>query len=58
MSVAIEFAGRDKVSIRGSQVELSKFILSSDMGDWAFWLDDHFKLVRLLNDGGTEVVRD
>lgn len=58
MSVTLEFAGRDKVSIRGTQVELGKFILSSDMGDWAFWLDDQFKLVRLLSDGGTEVVRD
>jgi hypothetical protein len=58
MSVAIEFAGRDKVSIRGSQVELSKFMLSTESGDWAFWLDDHLKLVRLLNDGGTEVLRD
>ncbi|HET8823747.1 MAG TPA: hypothetical protein VFM77_01350 [Terriglobales bacterium] len=60
MSVAIEFAGLDKISIRGSEVELSKFVLSSEMGDWVFWLDgnNHFKLVRLLNDGGTEVVRD
>ncbi len=58
LSVAIEFAGRDKVSIRGAQVELSKFVLSSEAGDWAFWLDDKLKVVRLLNDGGTEVVRD
>lgn len=58
MAVAIEFAGRDKVSIRGSEVELSKFLLSSENGDWAFWLDDHLKLVRLLSDGGTEVIRD
>ncbi len=58
MAVAIEFAGRDKVSIRGAEVELSKFVLSSEAGDWSFWLDDHLKLVRLLSDGGTEVVRD
>lgn len=58
MAVTIEFAGRDKVSIRGSEMELSKFLLSSENGDWAFWLDDHLKLVRLLSDGGTEVVRD
>ena len=58
MAVTIEFAGRDKVSIRGSEVELSKFMLGTESGDWAFWLDDHLKLVRLLSDGGTEVVRD
>jgi hypothetical protein len=60
MAVAIEFAGLDKIAIRGTEVELSKFVLSTEMGDWVLWLDgkDHFKLVRLLNDSGTEVVRD
>lgn len=58
MSVAIEFAGREKVTLRGTEVELSKFLFTSDSGDWSFWLDDHLKLVRLVNDSGTEVVRD
>lgn len=58
MSVSIEFAGRDKVNIRSSQRELSRFLLKSESGDWAFWLDDQLKMVRLLNDGGTEIVRD
>jgi hypothetical protein len=58
MSVSIEFAGRDKLSLRGAEQEFSKFILKSEIGDWTFWLDDQFKLVRLLTEGGTEVVRD
>jgi hypothetical protein len=58
MAVSIEFAGRDKFSFRGAEHEFSKFILKTEVGDWAFWLDDQFKLVRLLNDGGTEVLRD
>jgi len=58
MSVSIEFAGPDKINIRSSQRDLSRFVLKSETGDWAFWLDDQFKLVRLLNDGGTEIVRD
>ncbi len=58
MSVAIEFAGREKVRVRGTERELSKFLLTSEGGDWALWLDDQLKLVRLLNDGGTEVLRD
>ena len=58
MSVTIEFAGRDKLNLRGAQQELSKFMLKSDDGEWAFWLDDQLKLVRLLNDTGTEIVRD
>jgi hypothetical protein len=58
MSVSIEFGGRDKISFRGAEHEFSKFILKTEVGDWAFWLDDQFKLVRLLNDSGTEVLRD
>ena len=58
MAVSVEFAGKDKVTIRGKEQELSHFILRSDVGDWAFWLDDQLKLVRLVADGGTEVVRD
>jgi hypothetical protein len=58
MSVAIEFAGREKLTLHGAERELSKFLLSSETGDWAFWLDDQLKLVRLANDSGTEIVRD
>jgi len=58
MAVSIEFAGRDKLTIRGTEHEFNRFVLRSENGDWAFWLDDQFKLVRLLADNGTEVVRD
>lgn len=58
MSVSMEFTGRDKVTIAGTQRDLSHFVLSSEVGDWTFWLDDSFKLVRLVDDSGTEVVRD
>lgn len=56
--VSIEFTGKDKVIIRGAEQELSRFVLRSETGDWAFWLDDQFKLIRLLGDNGVEVVRD
>jgi len=58
MLVSIEFSGRDKVKIGTSQRDLSRFLLKGETCDWAFWLDDQFKLVRLLNDGATEIVRD
>jgi hypothetical protein len=58
MSVGIEFMGRDKITYHGAPQDFSRFVLSAETGDWVFWLDDHFKLVRLLNDSGTEVVRD
>ena len=59
MAVTIEFAGRDKVSIHGADRDLIRFVLRTEVGDWAFWLDDQLKLVRLLAEGeGTEVLRD
>lgn len=56
--VSIEFAGRDKVTIRGKEQELLHFILRAETGDWTFWLDDQFKLIRMQADGGVEIVRD
>ena len=58
MSVAVQFTGREKLNIRGAEREYSRFLLTSETGEWAFWLDDQFKLVRLLDSGGTEVLRD
>ena len=58
LSVSVEFAGRDKITWHGAEHEFSHFVLSSESGDWSFWLDDDMKLVRLLSDGGVEVVRD
>jgi hypothetical protein len=61
MSVTLEFAGREKVTIRGVERELNRLDLKSDSGDWALWLDDqdnHFKLQRMSSGDKTEVVRD
>jgi hypothetical protein len=58
MLVSIEFSGKDKVTVRGAERDLSRFMLRSETGDWAMWLDDSFKIVRLLGDNGIEVVRD
>jgi len=57
--LSLEFSGRDKVSIRGAERELNKFVLRSEGGDWTMWVDDQFKLQRILITGdATEVVRD
>ena len=61
MSVSVEFTGREKLTVRGTERDLLRFDLKTEAGDWALWLDDHdqFKLVRLLAQiEGTEVVRD
>jgi hypothetical protein len=55
----VEFAGREKVSIRGQERELNRLDLKSDAGEWSLWLDDQFKLMRIVVPGeDTEVVRD
>ncbi len=57
--VSVEFTGREKVPVHGAERELNHFVLKSDAGEWSLWLDDQFKLVRILVPGdNTEVVRD
>lgn len=59
LPLTVEFTGRDKIAIRGTEKELNKFILRSEGGDWTMWLDNQFKVQRILIPGdNTEVVRD
>jgi hypothetical protein len=57
--VSLAFTGKEKIPVRGVERELNHFVLKSDAGDWSLWLDDQFKLVRILVAAdNTEVVRD
>ncbi len=57
--VSMAFTGKEKIPVRGVERELNHFVLKSDAGDWSMWLDDQFKLVRILvASDNTEVVRD
>jgi hypothetical protein len=59
ISVTLEFAGREKVTIRGAEIELNRLDLKGESGTWTLWVDDQYKLQRILiQDGNTEVVRD
>jgi hypothetical protein len=59
LPLSVEFTGRDKITIRGTERELNKFILRSEGGDWTMWLDNQFKLQKILiPSDSTEVVRD
>ena len=58
-AVSMQFAGKEKVPVRGVERELDHFVLKSEAGDWSMWLDDQFKLVRIVvASDNTEVVRD
>jgi len=59
MLVGVQFDGRDTVSIHGKDRELNRFDLKSETADWQLWLDDDYKVVRMvIPDQGTEIVRD
>jgi hypothetical protein len=59
LSVGVEFAGTDKVSIRGVERELNRLNLKIESTEWSMWLDDQFKLQRILIPSeNTEVIRD
>jgi len=59
MPLTVEFTGREKIAIRGAEMELNKFILRSEGGDWTMWLDNQFKLQKILiPSDSTEVLRD
>ena len=55
----IEYLGREKLALKGSEREFNKLELKADSGTWLLWLDDDFKLQRILiEDEKTEVIRD
>jgi hypothetical protein len=57
--ISMEFAGREKVSLHGSEQELIKLELKSETGDWDLWLNDQLMLQRItILSEKTEVVRD
>lgn len=59
-SLTAEFMGREKLTLKnGQQQELNKIELQSDGGSWQLWLDDQFKVIRMVIVGeSTEVDRD
>ncbi len=57
--VNVEYAGKEKVRIRGEERELDRFNLTGDGIDWRLWLDQNYRLVRIvIASENTEVVRD
>lgn len=57
--ITVEFSGKEKVTMHGTELDLYRFDLKGETGDWAFWMDDQFKLVKIvIADSNTEVLRD
>jgi hypothetical protein len=57
--LAAEYLGREKITFKGSEREFNKVEFKNDAGVWQLWLDDQFKLERILiPSDNTEVIRD
>ncbi len=57
--VSLEYRGRERVMIHGSERELDHFALTSDGVEWGLWLDPAYKLQRIVVPSEkVEVVRD
>src|SRR5262245_8057961 len=58
-TITMEFSGREKIIVRGVEQELNRFLLKSEEQEWQLWLNDQYKLIRILiASENTEVVRD
>lgn len=58
-TVSMQFMGREKVTLRGVEQELSRFLLKNDDQEWVLWLNNQHMLVRvLIASENTEVLRD
>ncbi len=57
--VNVEYKGKEKVTIRGAQVELIRVDLSSEDTEWSLWMDANYKVMRMVMAGAnTEILRD
>lgn len=57
--VSMEYVGREKVRVRGQERDLIRFNLTGEGMDWGLWMDDSYKLIRIvIAADSTEVVRD
>lgn len=58
-ALSAEFLGREKVALKSGPQDLLKLELKSEMGTWQLWLDEQFKVMKMLVVGeNTEVERD
>jgi hypothetical protein len=54
--LSAEFLGREKVNLKSGPQDLLKIELKNDAGTWQLWLDDQFKVMRMMVVGENTVV--
>ncbi len=59
MQVSVSYAGQDKVNIKGSDMDLSRFEMKFDGNSWMVWVDQAYKIQKIaIAADNTEVFRD
>lgn len=59
VEVSIEYKGPEKITIKGTEMQLSRFDLDVDGVQWSLWMDSDYKVQRIVvPDSHTEVLRD
>lgn len=57
--LSAEYIGREKIVYKGTPQEFNKIEFKTEAGNWQIWLDDQFKVMRMVVEGdNTEVIRD
>ncbi len=57
--VSIEYVGPEKVNLKSGPRDLTKFRMITEGPDWFVWVDENFKVQRILvPEDGTEVLRE
>lgn len=57
--VSVAYVGREKVTVRGKEMDLSRFTLTNDGVDWKIYIDDEKKVQRIvIESDGTDVLRE
>ena len=57
--VTIDFKAKEKISVKGKEIECSTFHMQTEDSEWLLYLDDQQKLVRIVASAdGLEVRRD
>jgi len=59
ITVTMEYKGKEKVPVRGAELELDHFTMNTDGVEWALWMDSSFKVQLMqIPSEHVEVVRD
>ncbi len=57
--VNMEYKGKEKITIRGTEVELARVNISSEDAEWSLWIDGNYRVMRMVVAGAnTEIIRD